>query len=173
MNKHSRKYGLMWLSSYSPGDGSVDFVWVLNSDRNGECLSETVTESDISEWMRTEGQVGKWDGWDIVTIGRGWRHLPAMNRLAKTAVRPFHSRQKLLMGDDVYEYVYHGPEDPPAVHTNGNTDVYWAKAKSRASRCTKVSDGNALSVLFFLNHEKDFEQSGFQTRNKSKEMVPA
>jgi len=162
---------MMWLSSYAPGDGSIDFVWVSESNRNGECLTEFVSESDISEWLASEEQKHKWDGWEIITTGRGpERHYPAMNRLAHVVVRPFHSSKRLVMDDKEYEYIYHGPENPPAMHSSGNTDIYEVNDKSRG----KITNLNIiLGLMYFLNHEKDFESSGFQTRETKSRMVPA
>jgi len=165
MNKYSRRHGLMWLSSYAPGDGSIDFVWVPNGNRNGECLSEFVSESDISEWLGTDEEKNKWHGWEIITIGRASaRHTPSMNRLAKSVIRPFHTSTKLKMGDVVYEYVYHGPVDPPDMYSSNNTDIY--EVGDDRERIKVRNIGIIMSLCFFLNHEKDFETSGMETRQR-------
>jgi hypothetical protein len=171
MKKYSRKHGMMWLSSYAPGDGSIDFVWVPDRDRNGACLTEFVSESDISEWLASDEQKHKWAGWEIITTGRGpERHYPAMNRLAHLVVRPFHSSKRLLMDDTEYEYIYHGRIPKDISYTSSNTDIYEVNDKSRG----KITNMNImLGLLYFLNHEEDFERSGYQTRETKPRAVPA
>lgn len=159
--KKSRKHGPMVMSSYAPGDGSIDFNWMSEQDPNGRVLNEPVTESDVSEWLELPENKKVFDGWLILEMG----NIKPQVRIAKRVVRPFHTSKVLEMDGERYEYIYHGPEDPPAMHSMGNTDIYLKRAGLRVERC-KVSTGNALALLFFLNHESDFDKNGYETRRK-------
>jgi hypothetical protein len=176
MKKRSRQHGWMELRSYAPGDGGIAFTWVSENDPNGPTLEEPVTESDVSEWLAQSDKT--WDGWDIVVFfkpGEDRRYWDV--RLGQLVQRPYHTSTKLLMGDSVYEYVYHGStldesgnlskdmDDVPGAkhHTSGNTDIY----ELVEGRKVKVENmGIRLGLCFFLNHEQDFERNGYSIRRK-------
>lgn len=154
--KYSRKHGDMFLSSYAPGDGSIDFNWMSQKDPNGAVLSEIVTESDVSEWLNMKGNSESFENWDILEMGSG---VSVNVRLAHIVIRPFHTSAKLMMDGQLYEYKYHGPEQDKhglKYYTTGNTDFYYEED----GRCCKVKNTSILmGLIFFLNHEKDFERN--------------
>jgi len=101
MRKFSRRHGWMSLATWASGDGSVSFSWGTNA-YEGKHVPETVTESDVSEFMRDPLNENRWKGWEVVMLG-GASGIPSP-RLAKPAKRPHHTSRKLVMGGVEYEY---------------------------------------------------------------------
>ena len=167
MIKRSRRHGTMELRSYAPGDGGISFRWVSQSNSLGEALDEPVTESDVSEWLEQESQE-KWKGWDIVVFRHLVRDRYWKVRLGQLVCRPFHTSNKLVMGDEVYEY--HHDNDKGVTESlvridyrSSNTDFY----SLGGGRKVKIENMTIiLGLLFFLNHEEDFERSGYEIRKK-------
>ena len=160
VRKYSRRYGWMWLRSYAPGDGSVDFVWTKEGDAKGAALDEPVTESDASEWLRIDENSRRWEGWEILQLaGPKGRPEFAPVRLVERVSRPKHTSKKLLFRGDTYEYVWHGEHGGDGqTFTPQNTTFYDAEREA-----VRNADF-ILAMCFFLNHESEFEVDGFQTR---------
>jgi len=170
MRKYSRRHGWMLMRSYAPGDGSIDFNWVSEQDPNGAVLEEPVTESDVSEWLRMKENSERFQGWEILVLGKCSRlQVPYDVRIARLVERPFHTSKRLVMDGIEFEYIYHGPEQDKhgsKWHHSGNTDFYGVTKSGRAA-VSKVSHMDTIGALcFFLNHERDFEASGFKTRSR-------
>jgi len=157
--KSSRRHGKIFLASYAPGDGSIDFNWMSDSDRNGDTLNEPVTESDVSEWLELPENKENFKDWEVLELGT----VRPQVRIAKIVSRPFHTSKKLQMDGQLYEYVYTGPEDPPAMHATGNTMFFLMVGKRRKEQ---VDTSKVMPLMFFLNHESDFERNGFDPRQR-------
>ena len=152
MKKFSRANGWMYLRSYASGDGSISFVWVGDSDRNGPSFSEWVTESDVSEFIRqAEEEKSTWEGWDIVDVGGTHPHI----KLARNVERPFHTSQQLTMEGKTYHY--QTPDrrvesnDDGFHHTGSNTEFH-----TGGSTVPVQNDAVILALCFFLNNEGAF-----------------
>jgi hypothetical protein len=163
----------MWLSSYAPGDGAIAFNWMSDLDRNGECLSEPVTESDVSEWLRTPDNAERWRGWEILRLsGPDGRPTSFRVRLVEPAVRPFHTSKRLIFRNELYEYVWHGEDSHAETFSSGNTTFYAIDEDGSKQRLKNMN--LILAMCFFLNHEHEFERDGFVTRKKKRPVaVPA
>ena len=170
MQKYSRRHGQMFLASYPPGDGSIDFNWVLEADRNGAVVDEPVTESDVSEWMRIPENEEQFKGWEVIELGRntGRRYWPRV-RLVEVVERIGGGHNRLrykaarVLSASEFEYTYHGPvsEDGIDGFDFENTTFYAINGNKKLKVLTGVL---VMALVFFLNHEKDFELNGFQTR---------
>jgi len=151
MKKYSRRNGWMRLRTYASGDGSISLVW---ENMDSTALSEPVTESDVSEYLRDPEHGVKWEGWEILSVqGDGRMSI----KLARAVKRPFGSHKKLIMSGKTYEY---SQKDGSQKYMAGNTTFI----------CDGVEEANLdimSSLLFFLNHELDFRASGLETREQA------
>jgi len=155
----------MFLSSYGPGDGSAHFVWVRDTERTGNVLDEPVTESDISEWLLIPENGKRFQDWDILrlvgTDGHGYPDF----RLCHVVCRPFHTSKKLILDAETYCYVVHDKSDDDHFNVS-NTDFYDEEDGVRSSVRKVVNLDIISALLFFLNHESEFEKNGIGTRRQ-------
>lgn len=128
----------MFLKSYASGDGSISFVWVRENDRNGSAVEETVTESDVSMFLREDQEdQNRWEHWDILDIGR----TQPVIRLVQLVERPFHSSKRLTFMGKNYRYV----------STDGAICFFEGRSKKRVESSNVI-----LAMCFFLNNEEAF-----------------
>ena len=166
--KISRRHGWMVLRSYAPGDGSIDFNWASERDQNGNSIDEPVTESDVSEWLRMPENSNHFGGWGIIIIGKSAsRAVPRDVRLAPLVERPFGTNVRLFSLGVEYEYIYHGDLSDSVYYDSKNTTFYFANERRKTSSVVSNA-GITAGLCFFLNHETDFELSGFKVRSNCK-----
>ena len=156
MKKFSRMHGWMSLRAYDAGDGSMGFVWSKAGVDYGEPLNETVTESDVSEYLRGPGMKKKWKDWDIIDLGSN----RSIIRLARNVERHCNASGKLgniEMAGWVYSYKCNKDS------TNNSTGWvrFWHDATTTEFFIGKKRVGDAGNVIqslcFFLNYENKFE----------------
>jgi len=162
MRKYSRQHGWMILHSYASGDGSIHFTWISENDPQGPALSEYVTESDVSEYLREDEESGahRWKGWEIFVMWPGRTRFPEI-RLVEPAFRPFHTFKRLVFRGGGYEYSsMKGDGDD---YRLCNT-TFWALDEFGKH---EVHNGDIrLALCFYLNHEEDFAKQGFTVRER-------
>ena len=161
MKKFSRMHGWMWLKTYASGDGSISFVWVKDSDRI-QTVGESVTESDVSEFLRIPENEKRWEGWDILDLGMDDRVYQI--RLARNVERPFHTSLKLFMDGVTYSYAYDqrlAESMGIGFRHNGELTGFWrvtdVEREPGLKSLEKVVNLDVISSLcFFLNNEECF-----------------
>ena len=160
MRKYSRKYGWMILNTYAPGNGAIEFTWLLEKDQNGPAVFEYITESDVSTYLRQLSEAGehKWDGWDIFMFGYGKRPHPV---LVQAAVRPFGTANKLIFQGEEFEYHWKDKYRGGQKHNLFNLVIF---AKDLKENVIVENISIRLGIFFFLTHEKQFENQGFIIR---------
>ena len=162
MKKYSRKHGQMLLKSYASGNGSISFVWVSENTPNGECLSEAVTESDVSEWLLLP-ENRHFYNWVILDLSiRAKNNIPHQICLYKTVERPFGSSRKLTFEGKTYKYSEHGDRDG-SFHPS-NVDFYLINSAGNWSKKPVKNMDIILALCFFLDNEEVIEANGYQTK---------
>ena len=152
----------MILSSYAPGDGSIRFAWLDENDRNGPVLSEHITESDVSEFLRQEEAAGnrKWKDWEIFMLHPSVGHFPEVC-LVERVSRPFHTSRRVIFRGREYEYASMRGEGDECGYHPSNTNIWEMDGFHKH----QVRNGDTiLAICFFLNHEDALGKQGFTTR---------
>ena len=166
MRKYSRKHGCMLLKGYASGSGAISFTWVSEQNPNGECVSETVTESDVSEWMRLPEQ-SHFAGYEILDLSISSKRVaPHQVCLFKPAIRPFGKSKTLEFDGDTFRYARYGGYDENVFHPY-DVDFYEVD-DGVASRAAVVNVSVITSLCFFLNNEEVIAANGYETKKRGK-----